>query len=630
MEIIPVESALSYASVHNPFNVLFYATAETYDTSTVEAKIKFLSSVIRSIEQVEGNSENTGNLTNWLSIASGISATAIIISAATLNPLPAIFTTFFGVSSAAITIGGSVLKHQKETPVVLNLKRYRLCLKSANIQDWAVLWELVGVEKFLDALYEGASGQIFEGKLLRKTPSLNAVVDYIASCSGVTSQELIGELKKVKNGRKATLKLLESAISPTSSFSDTKKTDLSDTLESSEINLTALRSNAITIRDALITDSDKSKLPGCVILAAPGAGKTTFLGTAWLRLKRKHGKNFRSLAIVVKKEDVASFRGISNQVLCVKTNPKKAAVEVLKFIDSAMGSSEKVSRLFLDDYLTAQKYFTAGLKGCYIDLETFSTFDTKKEATEAGSTDAVQLKDAFETALNEFWLVGREYNSCLWVSSHSSNVEDLPFMGSSDARSVGDFILLAKDSKRDFISNALNNQYLIPDNTKRAELRQQLDSIKLDSQEPIVLANYDNWTMGVVPSEVRTEYETLKTSTQDTVIQPVNKTELQIDSPTIFQSDDSIACEDSRELNQEFQAAQLGISFEALLVLDKLKSFREPTVIRDIVRKVPFGKNDTTTEKVKYYLNELVIAELVLMNQDADKQLYEVVNSVNG
>ena len=627
MEIISVESALSYSAVKNPFNVLFYATAESYDTSTVESKIKFLTAIIRSIEQVEGNSENSSNLTQWLSIVSGISGTAVIISAATLNPLPAIATTFFGVTSALITIGGSVLKHQKETPVILNLKRYRLCLKSANIQDWAVLWDLVGVEKFLDALYEGASGQVFEGKLLRKTPSLNAVIDYVASCSGVTSQELIGELKKVKNGRKPTLKLLGAYNSTVKE--SVGNAEIPTAPDFNGITLNELRSNAIAIRDALITDSDKSKLPGCVILAAPGAGKTTFLGTAWLRLKRKHGKDFKSLAIVVKKEDVASFQGISDQVLCVKTNPKKAAVEILKFIDSAMGSSEKISRLFLDDYLTAQKYFAAGLKGCYIDLETFSTFDTKKEASEAGSTDAVQLKDAFETALNEFWLVGREYNSCLWVSSHSSNVEDLPFMGSSDARSVGDFILLAKDSKRDFISNALNNQYLIPDNSKRAELRQQLENIKLDSQEPIVLANFDNWTLGIVPSEVRTEYETLKTSTQDTVIQPVKKPELQVDTPTSLQTDDSIACEDSRELNQELQAAQLGISFEAFQVLDKLKSFKEPTVIRDIVRKVPFGKNDTTTEKVKYYLNELVISELVLMNQEGDKQLYEVVNSVN-
>ncbi|NJM19902.1 MAG: hypothetical protein HC907_14995 [Richelia sp. SM1_7_0] len=593
-------------------------------------RLKFLSTIIRSIEEVESNSENTGNLTNWLSIASGISATAIIISAATLNPIPALFTTFFGVSSAAITIGGSVLKHQKETPVINNLKRYRLCLKSANVADWAAVWEIVGVEKFLDSLYEGATGQIFEGKLLRKTPSLNAVVDYIASCSGVTSQELINELKKVKNGRQSTLKLLGAVNSPTSSSipSDSKNAEIPANTKLQGISFDELRKNAIAIRDALIKDSDNSRLPGCVILAAPGAGKTTFLGTAWLRLKRKYGKDFRSLAIVVKKDDVPSFQGISDQVLCVKTNPKKAAVEILKFIDSAMGASEKVSRLFLDDYLTTQKYFATGLKGCYVDLETFSTFDSKKEANESGSPDAVLLKDAFETALNEAWLVGREYNLCLWVSSHSSNVEDLPFMGSSDARSVGDFILLAKDSKRDFINNALNNQFLISESKKRTELKQQLESIKLDSQEPIILANYNNWTLGIVPQDVRVEYESLKTSTQETVIQPSVITELHSESSTFLQSDDSAACEDSQELNQELQAAQLKISIEAFKVLNKLKTFQEPTAIREIVRKRPFGREESKVDKIKYYLDELVIAELVLVSQEGDKQLYIAVTSV--
>ena len=610
MEITITESALTYANVKKPFDSLFYALEADSDARTMEEKIQFLTFVIRSIEEIENKVENEGNLTNWLSIVSGISGTAVIISAATLNPFAGVLTTFFGVGSALVTIGGSVMKSKHSTPVVNNFKRYKLCLKSAGLSDWAAIWQLSGTSKFLDGLQEGTSGQLFEGRLLRSQPSLNSVINYLADCGGVSPQEFINELKAIKKGRPETLKTFSTALqakTPVSVEDSLFESASTETETEAKINFSDLRQNAIEIRDALITDSDKSRLPGCVILAAPGAGKTTFLGTAWLRLKQKHGSNFKSLAIVVKKEDVKSFQNISDQVLCVKTNPKKAAIAILKFIDSAMCSSDKISRLFLDDYLTAQKYFATGLKGSYVDLETFKAFDSKKEATEAGYFDCVQLKDAFETALNEFWLVGREYNSCVWVSSHSSNVEDLPFMGSSDARSVGDFILLAKDKKRDFIENALNNHYLITDSAKRAALKQQLNNIKLDSQEPIVLANYNNWTLGIVPSEVRSEYETLKnsvkpttdlskSSSSPTVIQGSAPTTIQEDSDTskilsklfsnLKYAETSNLAEALKKLNPEMSAKQLK---------DMVNIVRDKAVMRgevEILEKFQIIKKD--------------------------------------
>ena len=195
-------------------------------------------------------------------------------------------------------------------------------------------------------------------------------------------------------------------------------------------------------------------------------------------------------------------------------------------------------------------------------------------------------------------------------------------MGSSDARSVGDFILLAKDNKRDFINNALMNNYLIPDSNKRSQLKQQLDNVAVDSNEPLILANYNNWTLGVVPQAVRNEYEQMRGKT---AIQPAAKTKLQIEQPTVLQPDDTSPCEDVEELNIDLQAAQLKISVDAFKVLAKLKEFNEPVPFREILRKRPFGRNDSTSKKVNYYLNELIIAELVVVNNDGDKELYKAV-----
>lgn len=631
MEIVRVESALTYSGVKNPFNVLFYATAEEHDTSTIDAKIKFITAVTRAIEEIESQAENESNINNWLRIASGISGTAIAIGAASLNPFAAIATTFFGVTSALITIGGTIYKGSKEQPVINNLKRYKYCLKSTDTVKWAAIWELLGsTEKFLDALYEGASGQLFEGKLLRKQPSINAVIDYVAGIGGVTSQQLIEELARIKNGRKPTLKLLgtcsdnsESKIvttfgtsNPQPELPPTKNTDFDE-----------LRNNALAIRDALVNQAAAKKLGGCIILSAPGAGKTTFLGSAWLKLKQKHGSNFKSLALVMKKKDVKHFEPIADKVVWVKNAPRRAAIDVIKFIDSTMDDDGTISRLFLDDYLAAQELFDSSLGGTVIDLDTYATYPNQKEANEAGSVDAVPLKAALTARLKEYWTVGREFNSCLWVSSHSPNVEDLPFCGSSSARSIGNFIILARDDNREFIELALANAKLISDGGKRKELKAKLDSLKVTTGEPLTLANTNNWVLGIVPCTVLEEYESLSTSTQKTVIQkPNQETVIQDNQATILQEIDNTATPDSDELNKELKAASLGISKEAYLVLEKLQGFNKPVTVRDIVRKTPFGRNNSPTSKVNYYLKELIMAELVIVTKDGDKDLYSPVS----
>ncbi len=614
MEIVRVESALTYSGVKNPFNVLFYATAEEHDTSTIDAKIKFITAVIRAIEEIENNAENESSINAWLRIASGISGTAIAIGAASLNPFAAIATTFFGVTSALITIGGTIYKGSKEQPVINNLKRYRYCLRSAETVKWAAIWELLGsTERFLDALYEGATGQLFEGKLLRKQPSINAVIDYVASIGGVTSQQLVDELKKIKNGRQPTLKLLGAGGGNNNQAQDTKKFGASEPTQtelppSKNTSFDELRNNALAIRDALVNQAAAKKLGGCIILSAPGAGKTTFLGSAWLKLKQQHGSNFKSLALVMKKKDVKHFEPIADKVIWTKNAPRRAAVEIIKFIDSTMDEGGTINRLFIDDYLATQELFDSALGSTVIDLDTYATYPNQKEANEAGSYDAIPLKAALNARLNEYWTVGREFNSCLWVSSHSPNVEDLPFCGSASARSIGNFIILARDDNREFIELALANAKLISNGGKRKELKTKLDNLKVATGEPLTLANTNNWVLGIVPKTILEEYESLSTSTQKTVIQkPNQETVIQDNQATVLQEIDNTATPDSDDLNKELKAASLGISKEAYILLEIIKTKQEGYTARELSSKYPFGKDNSKVSAIKYYLGELVM-----------------------
>ena len=259
-----------------------------------------------------------------------------------------------------------------------------------------------------------------------------------------------------------------------------------------------MRTSALSILNELVEDADKSKLGGCVILAAPGAGKTTFLGTAWGRLKKTHGDNFKALAVVVKRSDVEAFNGVC-ECLCILDETEDVAKRIIEFIDESM-TNKKVYRLFLDDYLTMQESLMSELSGVFIDKYGEILYSKPK------GEKATPLIKKLNVALNTLWLVGREYNSALWVSSHSSNVEKLQFMGGSQSRSVGQMIFLARNDKRDFIFSPLGNATLIPEEKRRDDLRNLINRTQSNETEPLVLANFNNWTLGIVPAAVYEEY----------------------------------------------------------------------------------------------------------------------------
>ena len=135
------------------------------------------------------------------------------------------------------------------------------------------------------------------------------------------------------------------------------------------------------------------------------------------------------------------FKRFATHAIAVKDSPVAAALAIIKFIDCGMKGG-KITRVFLDDFLTMNLLLDNALKNVWVDPGNYTISDKKE-------LGLVPLTGHLHATLNEAWLVGREYNLSLWVSSHSPNLDALPFCGSRDSRSVGDIIFLAKNNKRE-------------------------------------------------------------------------------------------------------------------------------------------------------------------------------------
>jgi hypothetical protein len=619
------------------------------DPRTIEEKVTILHLLTDLCEDIEEKLENQHNVLHWTAIASAFASAGTLAGLAILNPLAGVLVAAVSGTSAAATVVASLLQNQESSIVIDKVKRLKLTLKSRDLIDWACIWGLVGADLFCDSLAVAGKGEITDYSIEKRggiTP-FTAAVRAIASARGISADSTVAYLKEIHSGTRPHLEnIVKVAAKELTSFTQKEivQSDLPNNIPAD------LFANALAIRDSLVNRAADSVLGGCVILAAPGAGKTTFLGTAWGKLKEAHGSKFKSLAVVVKKSDVDAFKGVSDNCLCVKSGAVTAAIAIIKFVDGSTSHTGNVSRLFLDDFLTMQKYFETALKGKFIDPETCAVFDSRKEATEY-TPDSLPLHDHLLTLLNEYWLVGREYNSAVWVSSHSSNVKDLPFMGSASARSVGDMIFLAKNGKREFIEFALDNGSLIGDSEKRQSIKTQLDSIDVASDEPLVLANFNNWTLGIVPNSVYKEYQSYRkqweanattnleaASTSKIETLPTPKNVPMFLSEVSPKHIEEFELEEEEEDNEsplvetiedighakrflETLAAKEPLTDEAQKIYTKIYKNNSGMTIRELVQSKPFGKKgNNTTKAVVFYLGELTIGGYVV----EDKGFYRV------
>jgi hypothetical protein len=561
----------------NIFSTLFLAHIQEEDTATLKAKTAVLQQFQHELEQLDCNYENQSTFLHWASIASGFSSAIALTGMSVLNPLLALTVAVAATSSAATVIGGSFIRNRETSEQLQKLKRYTLVLSSSSSKEWATLWHIAGDKLFAESVISASKGHItYNGKLERHDGrnALAVAVDFVAERLQVTRAELLERAKSLIITTTPTALQLPVPARPQDATQDYEQ-------------------NAVSIIDNLVIAADNRSLGGCVIIASPGAGKTTFLGTAWGRLKNHYGGKLQSLAVVVKKSDLPFFKRFATKALCVKDNPVYAAVEIIKFVDAGMKAG-KITRLFLDDFLTMNTMLKSSLSNVFIDPVSYCVSDKRE-------TGFVPLLSQLYATLNEAWLVGREYNLCLWVSSHSPNLDALPFCGSRDSRSVGDIIFLAKNSKREFLELSLSNAHLISNAAKRQELKSQLD--KLDSGNlPIVLSNNNNWTLGIVPEFISDEYQGYKNQCLDVVDAVVEDS----------QSDKQLDARQQLEtLFQLPSASTPSLTKVAATILEIIKS-GNPPIKFDAIRKSKRWKDGSPiSATVREGLDELISKELI-------------------
>lgn len=584
----------------DPLKTLFFAHLEEQDFDTLQSKIKIIQQFTRELEELECNCENQSNFLHWASIASGFSGCLALTGATLLNPILGLIVASSAVSSAGVVISGSYLRNQKVSEVMQKLKRYRLALNSTTPKNWAILWQVAGSDLLLESLWDASKGSInHKGQLLRNDgkDALTAATDYSAERMGISRNELLEQGRMLLSPDQTKIHTQPTLLPASKQASSAIPAVLNDTLSSAPNH----HQTALNILDALVLTADNKTLGGCVIIASPGAGKTTFLGTAWGRLRSKYGDKFQSLAVVVKQSDIAFFKRFATHAIGVKDNPIAAALSIIKFIDSGMRGG-KITRIFLDDFLTMNLLLDNALKNVFIDPGSYAISDKKE-------LGLVPLAGHLQATLNEAWLVGREYNLCLWVSSHSPNLDSLPFCGSRDARSVGDLIFLAKNDKREFLEMALNNPNLISNPAKRSELKILLD--KLDSgTEPLILANNNNWTLGIVPDSIHAEYQEYRERCLQVADAPQNS--IKVEQKTLIQADDA------REQLERFLALPsaepvnvASLSIIASTILSIIKSGNPPVRFDAIRKSRKWGEKAPVTSTIKAGISELISLELI-------------------
>lgn len=575
----------------DPLKALFFAHLEEQDSDTLQSKIKVIQQFIRELEELECNSENQSNFLHWASIASGFSGCLALTGVTLLNPLLGLVVASSAVSSAAVVISGSYLRNQKVSEAMGKLKRYRLAINSSTPKNWAILWQVAGSELFLDSLWDASKGNInHKGQLVRNDgkDSLTVATDYSAERMGISRNELLAQGRILLSGNQPNIHTQPTLLQS----NNVPEVATPTALDYIPLEKQNHHQVALDVLDALVLPANDKSLGGCVIIASPGAGKTTFLGTAWGRLRAKYGDKFQSLAVVVKQTDVAFFKRFATHAIAVKDSPVAAALAIIKFIDAGMKAG-KITRIFLDDFLTMNLLLDNGLKNILVDPVSYVISDKKELGFES-------LAGRLNATLNEAWLVGREYNLCLWVSSHSPNLDALPFCGSRDSRSVGDIVFLAKNSKREFIELALSNAHLISNGAKRSELKALLDG--LDSGiEPLILANNNNWVLGVVPNCIHAEYQQYREQCLQVVEQ---KTSIQ-------QDDTRQQLERFLSLPSAERVSPPTLSAIASTILEIIKSGNPPVKFEAIRKSRKWGEEAPVTATVKDGISELISLELI-------------------
>ena len=209
-----------------PFKNLFLKFIETQDTDSLQSKSETLAKFLKACEELENCGDNQQTILFWTSIGSTFSTYSCCAVLGAVNPIIGGLLAIGGISGAIGVIASSWQRKQKLAPIQSELKRYTLAMLCHKMLEWACIWEVVGVSKFLDSLYYAAKGSVtatgkFEHVKNNRTP-LDVATHWLAGQSHLTVPELVQQFRDVKVGELQDTKSSQLLNTKSSELQDTK------------------------------------------------------------------------------------------------------------------------------------------------------------------------------------------------------------------------------------------------------------------------------------------------------------------------------------------------------------------------------------------------------------------------
>jgi hypothetical protein len=236
------------------------------------------------------------------------------------------------------------------------------------------------------------------------------------------------------------------------------------------------------------------------------------------------------------------------------------------------------------------------------------TAEGKTKVSFPGSITEIELSDAFSNAMSDIAFNGREGGIKLLIGTQASNVTDLPFLGSAQARESVILCYQARqnpDNKANgfgVIDGVLKNANVIGDAKTRQDLTAQYPNVKsasISTNQPVILSSVTDdgmWALGLVPN--LTKEDELEASYAE--VNEINE------SPDELEAD----------------VEETKLSAEATALRNFLvRTNRKQSSIRELISNFKINGQRFNTNEIKRWLNEIVEANIAAWVNEGEIEL---------
>ena len=572
---------------NNPFECLFYRELNQSNTNNLKSKTRFLGNILVTIKDLYDATDNQLQNESYASMTSAICTAITAYSVLLANPLVTAPLALLSFTSFAFNLKAKCKKGNLERDVLGQLERYIELLDSVPPEMFATLWEVSGNELFLESLRVGMRGKSHD--------LFTNVASYLASCHGVSMEAFKRELTAVKSGKPTTLQPPENIHTADTVIQSPTVLQPTPRPKAAVINIPVYLAKALKLS---------------LIVGTPGAGKGIFVSNALDAVKR-----------------------IQQNVTVFYLDPKKEEREDGYF------TGGRIDYPFRIDMFADPQEVYDWLKSAIAQYEAFKSNGVKLLVVDELKLILSKLSQIngkavrwFSNKLSSYGSSGDSRGIVVWAINQSAHA--IPgFDGADRSMFVPVFLI---DGKNISAAQGLLSAKMLSASSKPSgeELRE------LCSRSPVNRAIYYGGTDQWYPMPLMENFSgydrdsrsflpgfTPKSVTENSGEVLKDKTTSPTSLEVVLREEDITECEDSEVLTKDFEAAKLGISRDAFLVLEKLKECKEPTEAWKLANKRPFGgeSSDNPTSKVKYYLDELVSKKLALCSLKGKSKLYSAV-----